>query len=113
MKRILIALCFMASLKASSQKIDTANHSITIAPINSIIYRHGFPVVTDTLTYLGYFYYQDDSRGNCTVPYALVANGVNKVLGSYKLTSEEYAAWNGSAEGLLRIIALVLNVSFK
>ena len=101
------------TIKANCQTVDTTIKSSVAAPINQVIYKHDFPQVSDTLTYLGYFPYTDDTRGNCTVPYILISNGINKVTGTYKLTDSDYNNWDSSQEGLLRIIAHYLGITFK
>ena len=103
----------MASIKASSQKIDTTIKGCTAAPIIPFTYSIGIPSVSNTITHLGVFNYTDDLKGNCIANWALISNGVNIVLNSYTLTVEDYEKWDSSPEGLLAIIGKYLGVTFK
>jgi len=103
----------LASLKATSQTIDTTVKNCTAAKINLVIYKHDIPSVSDTLTYLGVFNYTDDLKGNCVANWVLIAKDKNILFDSYKLNESEYSAWDGSAIGLLRVIGNYLQVTFK
>ena len=113
MKRILIALCFLAAFKAQSQKVDTTIKSCIAAPIVNKVYNHDLPTVSDTLTHLGVFNYTDDLKGNCTASWVLIANGRNILFDSYKLSVSDYNNWDSSPEGLLKIIGKYLGITFK
>jgi hypothetical protein len=113
MKRIIIvALCFFA-LKASSQKIDTSIKFCQAAKINVINYTSGILVKTDTLTHIGVFNYTDDLKGSCVANWTLIATNRNVIFDSYTLTIEEYNNWDGSATGLLKVLAAYLKVTCK
>ncbi len=103
----------LATLKATSQTIDTTVKSCIAAKINTVVYKHDIPSVSDTLTHLGVFNYSDDLKGNCTANWVLIANGKNILFDYYKLTDAQYTSWDGSAAGLLRFIASYLSVTFK
>jgi hypothetical protein len=113
MKRIFLSLGLLVSGFSFGQTIDTTIKSCTAAPIVNVVYSHNIPVVTDTITHLGVFNYTDDLKGNCTASWVLIATNRNILFNSYTLTSSEYTAWDGTPEGLLRIIANFLKVRFK
>jgi len=113
MKKIIIALCFLASFKATAQKIDTSITRCNAARINNVYVSCGYPATTDTATHLGVFNYVDDLKGNCVVNYVLLNKDKNIVNNSYTLTAEQYNNWNGSVVGLLSIIGEILRVTFR
>ena len=113
MKRILLAFMLFCTLKATCQTVDTTVKSCSAAKIVSKIYSHGIPTINDTLTHIGVFNYTDDLKGNCTANWVLISNGRNIIWDSYKLTDSDYNNWDSSPEGLLRIIATYLGVTFK
>ena len=113
MKKIIIALCFLASLKANSQTVDTTITRCVAAKINQIIYTHDIPLVRDTINYLGIFDYKDDLKGNCTANWVLLNSSQNIIWNNYTLTKKEYDNWDGSAVGLIAIIGAYLKITFK
>jgi hypothetical protein len=113
MKKIIIAIMLLASLKASSQKVDTTIKRCIAARIDNIIYSNGIPPNVDTIKYLGIFDYQDDLKGNCVVNWVLLNENKNIVWNNYKLTKEEYDGWDGYAVGLLSILGTYLKLKFK
>lgn len=113
MKKIIIALCFFASFKATSQKIDKEITRCIASKIEIIYYKHKIPEVVDTITHLGVFDYKDDLKGNCTANWVLLNEDKNVMFNTYTLKEEEYNNWDGSPEGLLRIIGDYLKVKFK
>jgi len=103
----------LASLKATSQTVDTSITFCTAAKISEIYYMHSLPVKTDTLTHIGFYTYSDDTKGNCIVNWIAIANNKPVKGDSYKLSSEEYNRWDGSAVGLIAIIGAYLKITFK
>lgn len=104
----------LVGLKAMSQTVDTSITWATAAKINSIVVQKNYPL-KDTITHVGFFNYTDDLKGSCLVNYTMIAVSTkrNVIQDSYKLTDAEYNSWDSSPEGLLRIIAKYLNVTFK
>ena len=104
----------LAAIKANSQTIDTCIKTCQAARINDVIYTSGIPAKKDTLRYVGVFNYTDDLKGNCVANWVLISkNKVNILFDSYTLTTEEYNNWDGSALGLLAVLANYLKVTFK
>jgi hypothetical protein len=113
MKQILTSLALIIALNSFGQTIDTTVHNCTAAKINSVVVNHGFPSVNDTLDHVGFFDYTDDFKGNCVVNWVVISKGLNISFDKYKLGEGEYNNWDGSAEGLLRVIATFLKLTFK
>lgn len=105
---------FLFSIKAISQTIDTSINWCIASKVNTFTIQKNYPQ-KDTVTHLGFFNYVDDLKGNCTVNYTLIAASTNRnvIQDSYKLTDSNYNNWDSSPEGLLRIIATYLGVTFK
>ena len=115
MNKIVLAIVLISfSINAKSQTIDTSIGWCVAAKINPFYVQKNYPA-KDTITHLGFFNYVDDLKGNCVVNYTLIASTTsrNVIQDSYKLTDGEYNSWNSSPEGLLRIIANYLSVTFK
>lgn len=113
MKKIALGLVLLVALKATCQTVDTTVKSCSAAKIVNKVYSHGIPTINDTLTHIGVFNYTDDLKGNCTANWVLISNGRNIIWDSYKLTDSDYNNWDSSPEGLLRIIATYLGLTFK
>lgn len=113
MKKLIIAIMLLATIKANSQTIDVSIKSCKAAKIETLVINNGFPVLTDTVTHLGVFNYTDDLSGNCSVNWVLLNKSKNVITGVYFIKKEEYAEWNSSSEGLLKIIAENLKLKFK
>lgn len=102
-----------ATIKATSQKIDTCITRCNAAKINSVYVTSGYPIITDTATHLGVFDYTDDLKGKCVANYVLLNKSKNIVVASYSLSEEEYNEWDGTAIGLLAVIGRYLKLTFK
>jgi hypothetical protein len=113
MKKVLLFIGLFIAANGYSQTIDTTIKSCTAAKINSKVYSHDIPVISDTLTHLGVFNYTDDLKGNCVANWVLIATNKNILWSEYKLTDSEYTGWNGTATTLLAIIAARLGLTFK
>lgn len=114
MKKLIMAFMLLATIKATSQKIDTCIKTCQASRINAVYYTSGIPAKTDTLSFLGVFNYTDDLKGNCIANWVLISKSkVNILFDSYTLTKEEYDNWDGTAIGLLTILGNYLKVTFK
>ena len=113
MKKTFLFIALFISVIGYGQTIDTTLKSCTAAKINSVVVSHGFPVITDTITHVGFFDYTDDLKGNCVVNWVVMANGVNITFGKHQLPEKDYDEWDGTAEGLLVEIAEFLHLTFK
>ena len=92
MKRILLSLMLLGSLKAMSQTVDTSIRSITAVKINPIVLQVNYPK-KDTCTHLGVLVLNDDLSTTATVQFILLANGKNIVVATDVISGEAYSAW--------------------
>lgn len=103
-----------ASIKATSQKIDTSFKSCVAAKINNLIINRNFPVDADTATHLGIINATNNFKGKCDITYVLLNNKENVIISSYTLTNEEYNEWNnGNVVKLMQILSSYLKITFK
>jgi len=103
-----------ATIKASSQTIDTTVKHCVAAKIN-VKQVTDNNLQTTSITHLGVLGYNDNLMGTCTVDFALIANNKNIIVTSITLTEEEYNSWNGEDYkiGILAIIGNRIKVTFK
>lgn len=97
MKQILTTLALIVALNSFGQTIDTTIKDCTSAKVNSLVISHSFPVVSDTIKYIGFFNYTDSPRDtSCVVNFTVKANSSNQnvIFNSYTLTKQEYSTWN-------------------
>lgn len=114
MKKLLTSIALIVALNSFSQTIDTTIHDCTAARINAVALPHGFPVVTDTLNYVGFFNYTvNPIQKQCIVNWVVKANGNNQnvLFSAYTLTDAEYLNWDGNDNSLITIIGNFLNRS--
>ena len=104
MKQILTTLALIVALNSFGQTVDTTIKDCTCTQVNSLVISHGFPIVSDTIKYIGFFNYTDSPRDtSCVVNFTVKANSNNQniIFDGYKLTKSEYAAWNSDADLLV------------
>lgn len=114
MKKLLFIAALFISATSFSQTIDTTIHDCIAARINAVSLPHGFPVVTDTLNYVGFFNYTvNPIQNQCIVNWVVKANGNNQnvLFSAYTLTDAEYLGWDGNDNSLITIIGNFLNRS--
>ena len=135
MKKLFIALCFMASFKAKSQTVDTTVTHITACRVvpfavsftDTTFATHlGVRLLTDNLkdyalTYCEFFHLDTtintttvtDTLGHDSV---ITSYSVKPISHGYKhvvIKGEDYANWDNSNLGLFRIIADKLKIIFQ
>lgn len=115
MKRIIIVLCFLMSIKATqAQTIDTTIKYCVAAKIVPFVYSHDFPIVRDTISHLGVFEYKGTDT-SFSVSYTLIGcRPIRNVVFDWQpLTQEEMKYWNGDLSGLLPILRTKFGLTFK
>jgi len=93
---IILAALFIGA-NSFGQSVDTSLHDCTCASVNSVVFSHGFPLISDTINHIGFFNYTDTPKDSvCVVNYTVKANGNNQniLFSTYTLSKSEYAAWN-------------------
>ena len=97
MKKVLTLFALVIALNSFGQTIDTTVHDCTCVSVNDASFIHGFPTVTDTVKYIGFFNYMDTPKDSiCIVNYVVKANAnmQNILFSQYTLNKSEYANWN-------------------
>ena len=112
MKYLSIIFLLVIALNLKAQTIDTSFNYCTAAKINDKVLQVNYPSY-DTCTYLGVLKTTDDYKGTCVTTYFLGNYRRNVRGGDYILTPIQYSAWDGTVEGMLRILATYLSVTFK
>lgn len=120
MKKVLTLFALVIALNSFGQTIDTSIHDCTCSAVNNSVFRHGFPVVADTVTRIGFFNYTDAPKDStCVVNYVVKANSINQnvLFSQYTLTKSEYYSWNSDIQLIIIIRNYLqqsgLNLSFK
>ena len=112
MKYLSIIILLVIAFNLKAQTVDTSFNYCTAAKINDKILQVNYPN-NDTCSYLGIIKTTDDYKGTCVTSYFFGNTKRNVKSGDYTLTSEQYAAWDGTVESMLRILANFLSVTFK
>jgi len=111
-KLVIIALCFMASLKATSQTIDTTIKDCFAAPlkVNFVFYSNDFK--QDTATHFAFI--QDaTSIDDWNVTVSLRTKTQNLRLVTLALKRKDFDDWDGWYESLLRLLLSKFNNVYK
>ena len=120
MKQILLIAALLIGAKSFGQTIDTTIKDCTCSQVNSLVISHSFPVVSDTIKYIGFFNYTDSPRDtSCVVNFTVKANSSNQnvIFSSYTLTKQEYSTWNSDIDLIVFIKNYLsrsgINLTFK
>jgi len=111
-KLVIIALCFMASLKATSQTIDTTIKDCFAAPLkaNFVFYSNDFK--QDTATHFAFI--QDKTTVNdWVITVSLRSKTQNFRLIDLQLKRTDFDSWDGWYESLLRLLLIEFNRQYK
>lgn len=112
MKKIIIAVMLLASFKAQSQTVDTAIKEYYAARINPIVFKHSFPIVTDTLKWVGYFKVDVIGKDSAVVDFFVKSNTQqNIILDNISLSKEQFLSWVDE-KSILRYVLNYLKYSF-
>jgi hypothetical protein len=112
MKYLSIIILMVIALNLKAQTIDTSFNYCTAAKINDKVLQVNYPNY-DTCTYVGIIKTTDDYKGTCVTSYFFGNSKRNVKGGDYTLPATQYAAWDGTVESMLRILASYLSVTFK
>jgi hypothetical protein len=94
MKKIILSLMLLASLRAKSQIVDTTIKSITAVKLQPFVVQINYPK-RDTITHLGIEPVGGVLTKSVTLKYILIANGKNIYEGNNQIIAgAEYEAWN-------------------
>ena len=128
MKKLFIALCFMASFKAQSQTVDTTVTHIAACRVvpfavsftDTTFATHlGVRLLTDNLkdyalTYCEFFHLDTTiTLGNDSVSTSYSIKPISHGYKHVVIKGEDYANWDNSNLGLFRIIADKLKIIFE
>ncbi len=75
MKKLILALCLLASIKANTQPatVDTSIKFCVATKIVPFVYKHGIPQLSDTITHLGVFWYTAKNDSVWSVNYTFIS----------------------------------------
>ena len=114
MKKHILSLFVLASFYAKGQVVDTTVKNCVAVKIQPVIYKHDFPVITDTITHLGIFEYKV-TDSSCNVSYTLLHHSPTKniIFNWYMLTKQEVDCWGKDFYTLFQILANRYGLTFK
>ena len=110
-KLLLIALCFMALIKANSQVVDTTVKGCIAAPLKTSYVIVGNDFKKDACTHFAFI--QDVSTfDKWTVTVSLRSKSENYILKDLLFTRKDFDAWDGNNSSLLRLLLTKFNSQF-